>query len=257
MRAKNVKKFLSMVLASVMIIGSSSFSVSAKAATKISLSTKYLSIKEDEYGKINLRSKNVDSVTWKSDDPSIAQVSDKYYGGYVYGVKEGTTTVRAVCTLYNGKKKTVTCKVNVKDGRYLKNPKPYQNSDLDYGKVYKMFGDTYRECITGTYMAITNSWGMYKLDGKYQTMSFKLGHIDEQGSKGHIIIYLDGDPIAEYSNLGGSGVTKISRAMSPIDVTLDVSNGSRVTIVFSNKDNGDMFECNNYAITDLTFDKGE
>lgn len=265
MQTKKVRKFLSAVLIAATVFAATvSVNVPAEAATKITLSTKTLSIKEGEYGKISLKSKNVDSVTWKSDNTSIASVSNEYYGGYVYGVNDGTTTVRAICTLYNGKKKTVKCTVIVKDGRYLKNPKPYQINGDGYSTngLLNMYGTQYKNCVCvgrSNHKVIADqrpSYGDYKLDGKYKTFTYTIGHVDGWDKEGKIRIYLDGELVKDYDYRYKDSESSLSINMIPRTESIDVTGVQQMRISFPST-NGYQAGLMSYALADLVLDKGE
>lgn len=242
------KKLCTVVTALVMVLSlvvAAQMPIEAQAASKVKLNKKTVAIKTGGTTKLSVRSKSVDEVEWLSNNSDVATVSSR---GKVTGISVGTTYVRAKCTLYSGKTKNLKCKVIVKSGRYLKNPKPYQQDGVAYTTV-TMMGTTYTNAMTDRGVDHT-SVAYYNLNGDYQTLSFTIGHVDGENNRdGSIEIILDDEIVASYTSEGGDMGTTVS----PKQCTVDVSNG--VILQIKMKGCGGTWSWS-YAIADILLDKG-
>lgn len=97
MNSADTKKFVEKILNSVKVEKKSD-TVKKGKSTKLTLSK-------------SLNKNNVKTITYKSSKNSVAKVSSN---GKITAIKAGTATIKAVVTLKNGKKKTVSMKIKVK-----------------------------------------------------------------------------------------------------------------------------------------------
>ena len=108
MKRVELKRFVSLLLASTLIVGlfSPVQGVSAAAKTKISVKKLTLTVGQSKVLTVKTGKKKVKGIKWSSSKKKIATVSS---GGKVKAKKEGKTTITAKV-----KKKKYTCKVTVK-----------------------------------------------------------------------------------------------------------------------------------------------
>lgn len=100
---------------------------------------------------------------------------------------------------------------------------PYQTHEYSARTTYTMAGKKYANGFSGA----CGGWALFNLDGKYDTMSLDVGHIDGAGTNnGELNIYLDGE--LTYS-LGLAAEMMPKHVTIPLDgaVQMKIELGSR------------------------------
>lgn len=234
------KRKANIILIVGLIITCMFLNVNPVYAASASLNKKSVVLKEGGETRLTVKAKNVRSISWSSTDDFVAFVSSK---GYVFGKSAGKATITAKVYFKNGKSVSKKCKVTVKSGRYVK-AVPYQQGYT--GNVYtgndsfSMMGVKYyngfASCSNG------GKWAQYNLNGDYETLTYKVGHVDNSGNRdGIITIELDSEIADEY---------EVTHDMITQEKTLDVSGASSMKISIRESANTD------YGIADPVLDKG-
>lgn len=102
---------------------------------------------------------------------------------------------------------------------------PYEVDDLKTylqidGQSFMMAGKMYSNGVTLNY---DKAYGLFNLDGKYQTLSFILGHVDKTNMKSSVIsFFVDGQEIKSIEVLPED---------MPYNVTIPLNGGSQLKIL--------------------------
>lgn len=106
---------------------------------------------------------------------------------------------------------------------------PYQDNRFDFvtqtdGTSFNMAGQKYTNGMkTKYYYDSDHPYALFNLNGQYSTMSFVLGHVDDQSMHdGKVLIYLDGKLLDEYEILSEN---------LPSRVTVSLNNALSMKIV--------------------------
>lgn len=222
------------------IISCMLFNISIVHAASASINKKSVVLKVGGEIRLKVKARNVSRISWSSTDDLIAFVSSN---GYVYGKSAGKATITAKVYFKNGKSVSKKCKVTVKSGRYVK-AVPYQQGyagDIYNGdNSFSMMGIKYYNGFAS--FSNGGNWAQYNLNGDYETLTYKVGHVDNSGNTdGVITIELDGEIADEYT---------VTSNMVTQEKTLDVSGAVSMKIILRESANTE------YGIADPVLDKG-
>ena len=208
-----------------------------QAMTKIKLNKTTISLEEGKSYTLKLKWAKNKNVKWSSSNKKIAQVTN----GKIKALKVGNTNI---CAKY--KNKTYRCKVKVYAKKCVL--KPYQTyGAVEYGKVVQMAGYNYKDAILYDIYCNSNKDEysvLYNLNGKYDTLTFKYGHVDQKyRDECTLFIYLDGELEKEYP---------MNAQMLPELATINVKGVSQLKIDcrISTEWAG---QCGTYSVSNINF----
>lgn len=98
---------------------------------------------------------------------------------------------------------------------------PYQDNRFDFvtktdGTSFNMAGQKYTNGMkTVYYYSGEHPYALFNLNGQYTTMSFVMGHVDDESMQdGRVLIYLDGKLADEYEILSENLPTKVTVSLN-------------------------------------------
>ena len=229
-------KIVALVLTITMLIPSE---IKTEAKDKVALSKSSISIYVGESVQLKIKNTKV-KTKWSSKNKTIAVVNSN---GKVTGKKKGATIIIARVG-----KRDYKCKVQVKDSvqnNTIAYAKPYQKSDI--GDIYN--GDNYFTMMGKRYYygfcgePCYNSWAQYNLNGKYEKMSFTIGHVDNTAQEdATFIIELDGVKVEEIALTGDmTTLTKTIDVYGAQNMKIHIRDAKHVTSL--------------YGVANIVFDK--
>ncbi len=176
MKKQNIHGFLTGILTMALIFGLASPSGAALASKAIEVLTGITIY--------------VNGVEMKPADANGNPVETFVYNGTTYIPLRAVSQSLGYNVQYDGSTKSVYIGDDPRMTNYLVNVcPPYEKSRYDTPSSFTMSGQTY----TNGFTMKDNSYALFNLNGKYQSLEFDLGHIDGTSmSDETVTIYLDG-----------------------------------------------------------------
>lgn len=118
------------------------------------------------------------------------------YNGTTYIAAAAVSKSLGENVKWEGSTRSVYIGKHVGSSLYLLNVcSPYQKKFMQTPTIISMAGVKYANCLRlGNYYDTDNGFALFNLNGKYNELSFSVGHVDDEAmDEGQFNIYLDGE----------------------------------------------------------------